>query len=527
MRYRGFTTMACAGLLLTACTSQATSGPGGTGYVTDGTATIAVDADPGALNPLTNSTAAGTAIGSLAYDHLVSRTLGDKGYSGELARSWKVTTTKATFVLRKGVTCADGSTVTPSVVAKTFDWVLDTRNASPWLGAYIPADAKVTADDAAGTLTVSSPTPGSFLLENLSYMPILCGAGADNPAKLTTKTSGSGMYQLTSADAGQTYTFTVRRNYTWGADGVTAKDKGVPAKVVVEVVPNESTRANLLTAGDVNLATVGGADRDRLDRGSFTKATVRTDPALLFYNHAVGRAGADPAVRTALAQALDLKALGSVATGGRGTELKSIVTGEPAVCSYDAITGNLPAGTLKTAAAALDAAGWKKGGDGIRSKNGKKLALTVLYPSNRGADLVSAVELLQTQWTKLGVKVRLTGSDSYATTLFTGGDWDVVWAPFSTEDPSVWTILANGQAPPRGRNFASIDNKDYQQQIARAQKVAGAASCTDWKAAEAALVRNADLTPIEANSKTVYGSHVTFRVGQLGAVKGSTIRLTK
>ncbi|MEW1644200.1 ABC transporter substrate-binding protein [Streptomyces sp. NPDC091219] len=527
MRHRGFTTMACAGLLLTACTSQAASGGSDTGYVTDGTATIAVDADPGALNPLTNTTTAGTAISSLAYDHLVSRTLGDKSFRGELASAWTVTPTRATFTLRKDATCSDGSAITPTVVARTFDWVLNTKNASPWLGAYIPEGSKVTADDAAGTLTVTAPTSGSFLLENLSYMPILCGAGADDPAKLTEKTSGSGMYQLASADPGQTYTFTLRKDYTWGADGASAKDKGVPAKVVVKVVPNEATRANLLTAGTVNLATVGGADRDRLDRGNFTKADVKADPALLFYNQAAGRATADSTVRTALAQALDLRALGSVATGGRGTALKTIVTGEPAVCSYDAVTGNLPTGGLKAAAAALDAAGWKTGGGAIRTKNGKQLGINVLYPSNRGSDLVSAVELLQTQWSKLGVKVRLTGSDSYATTLFTGGDWDVVWAPFSTEDPSVWKILVAGQAPPKGRNFASVDNTTYQAETSEAEKIAGSSSCPLWKNAEAALVKDADLTPIEANSKTIYGSHVTFEVGQLGTVKGSSIRLTK
>ncbi|NNN30741.1 ABC transporter substrate-binding protein [Streptomyces sp. S3(2020)] len=527
MRHRGFTTTACAGLLLTACTAQTTSGTGDTGYVTDGTATIAVDADPGALNPLTNATNAGTAIGSLAYDHLVSRTVGDKDYSGELAESWKVTPTTATFTLRKNVTCADGSAVTPSVVAKTFAWVLDAKNASPWLDAYIPAGSKVVADDEANTLTITAPRAGSFLLQNLSYMPILCGAGADAPAELTAKTSGSGMYALTSSVSGQSYTFALREDYTWGADGASAEDKGVPAKVVVKVVPSEATRANLLTTGGLTLATVGGADRDRLDKAGLTSTTVKADPALLLYNQAAGRVAADQTVRTALAQALDLDALGSVATGGRGSKLKSIVTGEPAVCSYDAITGNLPSGTLQQAGAALDKAGWKAGSGGIRAKDGKQLSLKVLYPSNRGSDLVSAVELLQSQWTKLGVKVELTGSDTYATTLFTGGDWDVVWAPFNTEDPSVWKILVDGQAPPKGRNFAAVDNADYRQAVAKAQKISGSASCATWGQAEAALIKAADVTPIEANSKTVYGSHVKFRVGQLGVVKGSSIRLTK
>ena len=84
----------------------------------------------------------------------------------------------------------------------------------------------------------------------------------------------------------------------------------------------------------------------------------------------------------------------------------------PKTCAGDTVTGNLPAHDPAAAAAALDAAGWTKGADGVRAKNGKRLTLTVLYGTQLGPTMAPTAELVQQTWKSLGADVTLKGVDS-------------------------------------------------------------------------------------------------------------------
>ncbi|MFI8634219.1 ABC transporter substrate-binding protein [Microbacterium sp. NPDC077663] len=518
-------------LLVAGCSGQPADGEptGDTDYVSGGTAIIAINADPGSINPLAaNATTASYTVWGLAYDTLTIASTASSEPLPNLAESWDVTADTATFKIRDGIVCSDDSDVTPSVIAKSFDWVLNPDNASPWFGAFVPPGSTVTADDEAGTLTIQSPTPSSFLLKNLSGMPIVCGAGADDLSLTDDATFGSGMFELSQATPGQSYKFDLRPEYAWGPGDITAKDPGVPEAVELSVVPNESTAANLLLAGDVTIASIGGSDRDRLDSQSYFSVEYPNDPGLVFFNQVEGRATADLAVRKALSQALNLDDLGNIATGGRGEPLQTIVTGIPQTCSPETpISDFAPEFDADAAAAALDKAGWVEGSNGVREKDGVPLALNLLFPSNRGPGIPAAMEAIQTAWTELGVDVTLTGSDAYAGTLFSGGDWDAVWGPFATEDPSVWRILLSGDAPPAGRNFSSSNNVEYTELVAKAQSLPGSESCQTWLEAEQSLAKNVDVLPVTANTKTAYGDNAEFALRNPGAVLGSTIRLTK
>jgi len=54
----------------------------------------------------------------------------------------------------------------------------------------------------------------------------------------------------------------------------------------------------------------------------------------------------------------------------------------------------------------LDSLGWKRGADGMRSRNGKPLAFSLMVPSSSAIRMKFAV-LLQEQWRKAGAKVRI------------------------------------------------------------------------------------------------------------------------
>ncbi|MFT4041765.1 MAG: ABC transporter substrate-binding protein, partial [Gordonia sp. (in: high G+C Gram-positive bacteria)] len=60
----------------------------------------------------------------------------------------------------------------------------------------------------------------------------------------------------------------------------------------------------------------------------------------------------------------------------------------------------------------LDAAGWKPGPDGIRTKDGKKLTIKLLVPNNLLAPNVPAAQLFQAELKKIGIDVALTNISS-------------------------------------------------------------------------------------------------------------------
>lgn len=526
---RALPALLAAAVGLSGCTAPS-SGSQDSGESGSDAVTIAVNADPGSLNPLAASPNSATyTVFGLAYDTLTTTsTPGGETPQPDLAESWKVTATSATFRIRPGVACADGSSVTASVIARNFNWVLDADNGSPWLGAYIKPGSKVSADDAARTLTVTSPEPSSFLLQDLSYLPIVCGKGLDDPGLTDTATSGSGMYQLASSVAGQSYTFHRRQNYT-STSASPATGKGTnPATITLSVVPDDATQSNLLMSGKVDIAQIGGADRERVDRQNYYSVTFPQDPGLVFFNQASGKVTRDGDLRRALAQGLDRSGIGRIATLGRSAGMRTMTSGVPQACTPSrALSSYGPAFDVKAAGAELDRLGWAMGSDGVRHRDGAALSLKVLYPTNRGVGVTSAIEAIQQQWATLGVKVALTGSDSYSGVIFGGGDWDVVWAPLGLEDPSMVPVLLSGTPVPKGRNFASIDNADYNRLVEKAQKTTGTASCPDWDEAERSLVENSDVIPVVGNTRTAYGRGVTFQLKTLGSVVGSSIKVTK
>ncbi|MEV4895568.1 ABC transporter substrate-binding protein [Nonomuraea sp. NPDC055795] len=491
--------------LATGCAGASPPGGGGLTWAEDGTFTFAVPADQGILDPYRNLLPLGE-MGSLAYDPLVNVTPEGKVVSG-LATSWKADAETATFTLKKGITCSDGSPLTPSTVARVFGYLKNPKNQSPMYGLLVPSTPfEVSADDAAGTVKVTMKKPFALLVETLGRVPIVCDRGMDDPKILETTSAGSGPFVLTKVVRGDHYTFTRRDGYTWGPDGAANDAPGTPATIVVKVVPNETTRANLLLSGEINMAGVGGPDRDRLQARKLERYDVSTILGELWYNQRDGRPGADPLVRQALTAALDLDELTRVSTTGTGRRAGSLVANLAQPCAADSATGHLPAADPGRAAALLDQAGWVKAADGTRARNGRKLLMDLHYSPSEGEGSVAATELVAKRWQAAGVTVKLTADDPAALsrTMFESGDFDAYWAGFKFDLPSHILPWASGEVPPKGQNFAGIDNPDFVKLAAKAAATTGAAGCKLWNEAERALFKAADVVPISIAQQPYY-----------------------
>lgn len=514
---------------LAACSSGGSGPSAADGEpVVDGTFTMGIDADPGNLNPLLSTAETVRSLTPFVYDNLLHFDPETGEPKAWLAEKWEATPTGATLTMKKGITCHDGTEFTAETAANVINWAADPKNNSALLGVLVPEDVKAESDTGQGTVTVTTESPNSFLLTQIGSLEMVCQAALDDPASIETKANGTGMYQVENVLAGDSYTLTRRDGYTWGPEGGNKSDTpGAPKTVVLKVVDNDSTRANLLLSGQLQLAGVGGPDEERVAAQS---EVVNKQPFIvgqLYWNQLEGKPTADPAVRVALTQALDLDALMQVATSGKGMRAQRLAMMNPNPCSYDAATPNLPKHDPAAAGAALDQAGWAAGPDGKRAKDGKPLELTLIH--SRGDEAVAAsMDLVRQQLAAVGVTVKLESSD---TTAFleklygegTQAGFDVANQTVNINVPSLLTPWNSGPKPPGGRNATSIDNAGYNAEVEKARAKTGAESCPNWEAAEKSLYQSADSVPFAALDNVTYAKGV--RLALPNTVSAASVQL--
>ncbi|MEP9361329.1 ABC transporter substrate-binding protein [Nocardioides sp. CN2-186] len=472
------------------------SGGGDSEYADGGTFTMAIAGDPGKLDPQSSASTQLFTVNQLAYDNLVSVDGKTGEIQSQLATDWKVDGTTVTFTLAKDITCADGSAFTATTAADNITYVSDPKNKSPYLGVFIPAGATAKADDTAGTVTVTLAQPAPFVLNGFGSLPMVCDAGMKDRSTLSAGTDGTGPYELTEAVPGDHYTYKIRDGYTWGPDGATTAEKGMPDTITMKVIQNEGTAANLVLSGEVNAATIQGPDAKRLVAAKLFSTSTPAMVGEQWYNHNDGHDTSDAAVRTALTQALDLKELASVATAGEGTQATTFAAIEPVACPGDSITPALPAQDVDAAKAAL--AGTK---------------LTFLYSSAAGSAVAAAAELAVQEWEAAGATVTAKGVDETALqgAIFGSGDWDIAWVPLNVNSPDQLVPFLSGPGlADGGTNFSGIDNADYSAGVKAASAMNGTEGCDSWLDAESKLVAASDIIPFANNQVKTFGNGAEF-----------------
>lgn len=500
--------------------ASSTDGAGGAGGdpVVDGTLTYAINEDPGNLFRHVNSSATLSYVYPWAYESLLYFDVDGQAQSW-LATEWEATPTSATFTIREGVMCSDDTELTPEVVANNFEWILDPENGSSMVGLVVPADTTVEFDDSTVTLTVE--TPNSFLVPSLGTLPMYCQAAIDDPDSVMSTTNGSGLFELTEAVPNDRYTFTRRDDYDWGPDGGNdGQTPGVPKEVVIRIVENPSTRANLLLSGEVNLAAVQGPDEDRVaaTAGVAPMITSNLITGGFAYSQAEGKPTADEQVRVALTHALDLDALMRVQTADKGERAPSMAVLPPNICTYDAATPNLPAYDVQEAGRLLDEAGWTLGSDGVRAKDGEPLTIHLTY-NTRWPETANTTELMKQQWEEVGAQVSLNGGDSNAflaelNTEGSNAGFDATWLASNYYVPSVLAAFVSGPTPPNGGNYAGIQNAEFDEFVAQTSELVDEEACGAWEQAEAAMYQSADYVPFAMRPDVLYGRGVQATIAE-------------
>lgn len=240
------------------------------------------------------------------------------------------------------------------------------------------------------------------------------------------------------------------------------------------------------------------------------------------------RPTADQRVRRALVQALDRDQLVKVTSGGAGRPATGLSLVEPRACPGDLVSGRLPKYDVAAAESTLDQAGWIKGGDGVRTKNGRQLAIQLIYINANSNYEKPTTELIAQKWKAIGVdvKVRSVPFVSLTNVLYETGDWDVYTGLGTAYLPSAWVPFVSGPYPPKGKNLAG-QNKDYEALVAKAQPLTPPAACPYWNQAEQALYRDLNIVPIADRRATYYLSHATAQPSGYEQPVPTSVRLLK
>lgn len=478
-------------------------------YASGKTANIALPSDPGSLDPQLAYIQGALEVDYFLYDSLINFTPSGQ-IESNLATKWSGDSTSASYTLKPGVTCSDGSPLTASTVAANINFIANPKNASSRLGTWAPPGAVATGDDKTGVVTIKSQVPDAFLVTDVGQALIVCGNGMKDRGTLKNGAAGTGMYTMSSAVPGSSYTLTLRPGYTWGPGGATSAAQGLPATVSLKVVSNMTTAANELLSGQVNISTVVGSDTQRLTK--LYSQSVYAPLGELWFNEKPGSPAADVAVRRALTQAVQLSQLGQVLTSGTGKPATGAIAPALSPCKGDTIGSNLPAYDASAAKSALA---------------GKKLTINLYYPTSLGTGATAAATLLQQTWSQLGVNVTLKGiTDAEISSEIVAGsaDWNAAIIPVGLTSPTQLVGFVSGATPPKGADFAFINNPTYTADVTKAAATAGQAGCPSWNAAETALYKNVDLVPFVNSAITSYAHGATFQLSQ-GDIQPSSIRM--
>jgi peptide/nickel transport system substrate-binding protein len=512
-----------ATMALTACSSPSGSTATGDEIVSGGTFSVAINDDPGNLSPLTGVSLVQRALVSFGYDSL-AYTTPDGEVIPWLAESWDVTGTSIAYTLKDGITCADGTDFTAETAAANISYQATAANGTFWFGSSVTEDMTATAEG--NVLTITSATNNPFLLEGTGSIEMVCQAGLDDPETLSDATNGTALYSLASSTPGSEYVYEKRDGYTWGPDGVTSDTEGLPDELQARVITDEATAANLLLSGELNAASVIGADRQRLDAADLATEGVLNPIGEMLFNERADRPTADVRVRQALTLAIDRDAVGELVTDGSAIDSVSLVNQIPLTCVAGGPEWTLPDTDLEKAGELLDEAGYELNSDGIREKDGEPLTIRFIYDAGTPSHGAAAEEVQQ-EWNEIGITTDLVAEDpaGWSTDLYQSYDWDTGFIQLAPSSPVVLSLFFLGETSENGGyNFMGVSNPEYNALATEAFTATSAdEACGIWKQAEAELIERVDIFPVAETESPMYLSGVTL--DRPGAIAPTTIRM--
>lgn len=430
--------------------------------------TIVQEREPSALDPLLLNGTATIEWSLLAFSYLTKfddrgKLVGDVATGVPSLGNGGISKDGLTIVyhLRKGVRWQDGAPLTARDCVFSIAAVLNPRNNVQSRYAYDQVVSARARDDYTLVLRMRKPfAPALSVVLSVQGFPIL-------PAHLLAKLPelndvdfnahpiGSGPYRVLDWARGDRVTLAANPDYWRGSPSI--------KRLVVRFAPNPNTGLRELRTGEAD----GYFNADKsvypqllaLNGVRVTRTPIDAVGSIIF-NTADGPTR-DPLVRHALALALDIPSI--VAKTYHG----ALDAREPGRGLFEwafdrAVLRDAPYDPAQ-ARRLLDAAGWRLGPDGFRTKSGKRLEVLLIIQAENPGDAVIG-NLVHAYESAVGASVQLK---SYAVTQFVapanlggpvyGGKFQMALYDFVPgDDPDVTDQFSCANVPPNGYNKSRL-----------------------------------------------------------------------
>ncbi|WP_213989216.1 ABC transporter substrate-binding protein [Sodalis sp. dw_96] len=369
-----------------------------------------------------------------------------------LAESWEINAdaTRYTFHIRKDVTFSDGSKLNAPVIKDNFDTITKIPGAAG--ASYFKGVKSITApDDHTLVIEFDSPNVPFLAATSTGELGIVAAATlAKTPEQRCHEgVIGSGPFVLDSVKLNEKTELVKRRGYDWPSSQRKHTGEAYLDRVIYRIIPESTVRTGALRSHQVNvIQDTGYDDAQPLAKEGFPLEKIESlgTAVNLLINTSRGIL-ADEKVRQAFSKAINRQEVVDLAFSGYKIPATGVLTRKtPGYLDQSALL----AFDLNGANTLLDQAGWKKGSDGIRVKNGKPLQITVSFyaaPVNQ-----AFLEVVQQQVRDAGFDLRLrplTGG-AYDEALL-AGDYDLHRWEWSLGDPDVLRQLYSTKALNRFR----------------------------------------------------------------------------
>ncbi|HLI50496.1 MAG TPA: ABC transporter substrate-binding protein [Thermomicrobiaceae bacterium] len=405
------------------------------------------------VNPVVATDYESGEVMRMIYDGVMQVDVKTTTPAGLLAKSWEVSPDglSYTFTLHDGIKFHDGTPLTANDVKFTYDLILNPATQSTSRGELAERVASISVADDLHVTFHMKKIAAPFLVANMTTGIVPQHILKDvPPAKIAAdpfstgqkgRTIGTGPFMFDEWIKDDHITLVKNPSYWRGTPNLD--------KWIYKVVPNASVLVQQLKTGELDYGSIQPSDYDDMrqqsnvvvhayDTFNFTYYMYQLDPAktTLFQ---------DQAVRQALLYAIDRAAIVKSIYFG----LAEVAVGTMPVISWaynpNGITLKYPYDVDK-ANALLDAAGWKKGSDGIRAKNGQRLSFT-LWSVSGSATTTATVAVFQQEWKKIGVAMQSQEEEwnAFLTRIENTHDFDIAFLGFAwSVDPDQTTMWACG-----------------------------------------------------------------------------------
>ncbi|MGI8854661.1 MAG: peptide ABC transporter substrate-binding protein [Thermomicrobiales bacterium] len=329
-----------------------------------------------------------------------------------------------TWKLKDGVKWSDGTPFTSADVKATWQYIIKPETGATDIATFLPIASIDTPDATTAKITFKAPTATWFFPFAAGGYPVLQKAQVDtctdkSNCAVNTAPIGTGPYKVKSFTSGDNVQYVINDNYReanapffdavdWkgGGDAATAA-KAVQtgqADFAWNLQVDPSTLKQLTDGGaKLNLTPGSGVEKillnfsdPRVDVNGEKSSPQSKNP---FFS--------DPMVREAVSYLIDRDSIAKNLYGQAGNATCNILPSIPpqtisknTKCSYDVAKANQ----------LLDQAGWAKGSDGIRAKNGVKFAIT--FSSTVNPIREKEEQVMKQSFQQAGIQMDIQNVDS-------------------------------------------------------------------------------------------------------------------